>query len=330
MPVRMVEALRAGVVESSHYGNAVVVDGDGRIICSEGDPERISFFRSTSKPLQAIYFIESGIAEKFNLDLKEIAVITSSHTGEKEHINTLKSILKKIGEDETVLKCGVHDPISKEACNEITLSGSKVSILHNNCSGKHLGFIATAKAKGYPIKDYYKSEHNVQVEAEKIILEFGDIRQDDFKRGFDGCGVPVIAAPLKNLAKAYANLCNDDFKEGKYKKSQSYLISAMSMYPEMVGGKGRVDTEIMKHFGSRIIGKIGDEAIFCAGIIGKAMGIAIKIEDGNMRALGPALMNLLLKLNIIDADETKDMMPIFKPVLTNHKGEIIGELRSVF
>jgi L-asparaginase II len=329
MPVRMVEVLRSGVVESIHYGDAVAIRADGQIICSIGDHDRLTFFRSTSKPLQAIYFLESGIATKYGLDLKEVAIISSSHIGESDHIETLKGILGKIGEDKAVLKCGIHEPLSKEASSKIAASGGKLTVLHNNCSGKHIGFIATAKAKNYGIEGYFNENHSVQIGAQNIVTEFANIDPSMIQKGFDGCGVPVIAAPLKNLALAYANLCNNGFKEGKYITSQNYLISAMTMYPEMIGGRGRTDTELMKQFGGRIICKLGDEGVFCVGIIGKAIGIAIKIDDGSMRALGPAVLNLLIKFGIINDTEINGLEKIWKPLLINHKGDVVGEIHPI-
>lgn len=329
MPVRMVEVLRSGVVESIHYGDAVAIRADGQVICSIGDHERITFFRSTSKPLQAIYFLETGIVEKFGLDLKEVAIISSSHIGENEHIQTLKGILGKIGEDESVLKCGIHEPISKEAAGRIAASGGKLTVLHNNCSGKHIGLIATSKTKGYEIEGYYKENHSVQIGAQSIIAEFANLEPSTMQKGFDGCGVPVIAAPLKNLAQAYANLCNNEFMGGKYIKSQNYLLSAMTMYPEMIGGKGRTDSELMKQFGGRIICKLGDEGVFCVGVIGKGIGIALKIEDGSMRALGPAVINLLINLGIIGNNEVNELEKIWRPPVINHKGDIVGEIHPL-
>lgn len=329
MPVKMVEVLRSGVIESIHYGDAVVVRADGQVICSIGDHNRLTFFRSTSKPLQTLYFLESGIADKYGLDLKEVAVITSSHVGEDTHINTLRGILGKIGESESALKCGIHEPISKEASSKIAAAGEKLTVLHNNCSGKHIGFIAAAKAKKYGIEDYYKESHMVQIEALNTITEFANMEPSMVHKGFDGCGVPVLAVPLKNLALAYANLCNEGFKDGKYIKSQNYLISAMTMYPEMVGGKGRTDTELMRKFGSRIICKLGDEGVFCVGIIGKAIGIALKIEDGSMRALGPAVLNLLINLGIISSEEIDEIEGLWKTPLINHIGDVVGEIHPI-
>ena len=144
------------------------------------------------------------------------------------------------------------------------------------------------------------------------------------------CSVPVFAMPLKNMAQAYANLCNPGFMDGKYSKSQNYVISAMTMYPEMVAGNGRIDTELMKRCGSRVIGKIGAEGVYCVGMLGQGKGAALKIEDGSARAVGPAAMELLVQLKLIDKAEAESMKEFWNPPVLNNKGEVAGEIRPVF
>jgi L-asparaginase II len=330
MPVKLVEVIRSGIVESSHQGDAVVVDSDGKIIFEMGNSERLTFFRSSSKPLQAISFLEAGIAEKFNIDLKEIALIMSSHSGEAEHIDMVKGLMSKLGIKEEMFECGVHEPINKEAYRKLLLEGQTPTKLHCNCSGKHLGFMAAAKALGYPVEEYHKSEHIVQQNSEKILLEFCNIEPSNVIRSIDGCGVPVIAVPLRNMALAYANLCDEGFGDGKYAKSQNYVISSMTMYPEMVAGSGRLDTEIMKLFGDRVICKIGAEGVYCAGIIGKAVGIALEIEDGNSRAIGPAIIEILHQMKVLRKDEVIRLKEQWNPQVLNTRGENVGEIKAVF
>ncbi len=330
MPVKLVEVLRSGFAESSHRGDAAVVDSEGRIIYELGNSDRLTFFRSASKPLQAVSYLEAGIAEKYNINLKEMALLISSHSGEKEHIDLLKSLLKRLEIDEDMLECGVHEPINKEAYKELLATGQKPSRLHCNCSGKHLGFMAAAKALGYPIEGYHKAEHIVQKNSEEILLKFCNIEASSVVRSIDGCGVPVIAVPLKNMALAYARLCDENFSGGKYKKPQNYIISSMTMYPDMVAGNGRLDTEIMKLLGDRVICKIGAEGVYCVGIIGKAIGIALKVEDGNSRAVGPAVLEMLLQMKVISRDEIEQLKEYWNPPVLNNGGEKVGEIKAVF
>lgn len=329
MPEILVQMTRSGLVESIHQGNIVVTAANGEVIYKLGDSERMTYFHSSAKPIQGLAMLETGIAEKFGLDLREIALMISSHSGEKEHIEVLKKLMDKIGVDDEALECGIAEPVSREVVKELFTAGQCFTKLHVNCSGKHLAFIAACKAMGYPVKDYHRPDHPVQKIVSRVITEFSGSKPN-LITGVDGWSVPVFALPLKNMANSYANLCNPSFIDGKYSKSQNYITSAMTMYPEMVAGKGRLDTELMKRCGSRVIGKIGAEGVYCAGILGKGMGVAIKIEDGSLRAVGPAIMELLVQLDVITGDEAEAMKEHWHPDVLNNKGEIVGEIKSVF
>ncbi|MCX7923386.1 MAG: asparaginase [Clostridia bacterium] len=330
MSVKLVEVTRGKVVESVHRGDVVVINTDGQILFYAGDPEKFTYMRSAAKPLQAITALEVGSVERYNLDLREIALMVASHSGEKEHISNLRNAMEKIGIEEKVLECGIHEPTNREAAKELIAAGKNPTKLHCNCSGKHIGLIAASEAKGFPIEGYQTEEHSVQKEVEKVIAEFCRADTNDIMKGIDGCGVPVYALPIKNMAVAYANLCNSEFLHGKYRKAQNYILSAMTMYPEMVAGTGKLDTILMKNFGDRVIGKTGAEGVYCAGIIGKAIGIAIKIEDGNSRAVGPVIFATLLQMGIIDQSEVEKVKDFWNPPILNHRGEKVGEIKAVF
>ncbi|MCX7708552.1 MAG: asparaginase [Clostridia bacterium] len=329
----LVEVTRSGIVESIHRGNIAVVDTTGKLLGSVGDPERITFFRSSAKPIIATAVLESGIVEKFKLDLKEVAIMASSHSGGKEHVAVLESIMDKTGISRSLLACGIKEPTGQEAAKELIAEGIEPNELHCNCSGKHLGVIAATKEKGLPDKDYHKYEHEIQKQIEKVVSDFTTMKSENIVKGIDGCGIPVYGIPLKNMALAYANLCNENFLDGKYKKSQNYVVSAMTLYPEMVAGKGRFDTELMKRFGDRLIAKFGAEGVHCLGLIGKGIGMAVKIEDGNSRGVNPAVLEALLQLNVLDrkeVDEAVEIKELWRPKVKNNRDEIVGEMRAVF
>lgn len=326
----LIEVLRGNVVESLHRGDIVVVSCDGNILHRCGDIDHQTFMRSTSKPIQVIAALEYGIAEKFGLDLAEIAILMSSHSGEEIHINVLNGIIKKVGIDVNDLQCGTHDPLGIDAAKELISKGQMPNSLHCSCSGKHLGQLAATKVKGSPLEDYYKPGRGIQPEIKDIILKFSGTQEAQIKLGIDGCGVPVYCMPLLNMALAYANLCNENFMSGRYIKSQNYVISAMTVHPEMIGGKGRFDTELMRYFGDRLIGKFGDEGVYCVGLIGKGIGIALKIEDGHTRAVGPAILETLSQLGVIKADEMTPLKDFRNPLIKNHRGEFVGAIKASF
>ncbi|MCX7841592.1 MAG: asparaginase [Clostridia bacterium] len=330
MSVRLVEVTRSGIVESIHNGDIVVVNSKGDIQYLVGDPHRLTFFRSTAKPIIAVAVLQGGVAEKFNLDLKEVAIIASSHSGGKEHIEVLKSIMRKTGTDISMLKCGIREPTGKEEARELANEGLKPDELHCNCSGKHLGVIALAKEKGLAQEDYHKIEHTVQRIIEQVVADFCGVSTESMTIGVDGCGVPVYGIPLINMALAYANLCDESFMKGKYRKSQKYVIDSMTTYPEMVAGKGRLDTALMKQYGDRIIGKFGAEGVYCAGLIGKGIGVALKIEDGNSRAVPPVVVETLVRIKALTYDEAERLKEFWRPDVTNNRGEKVGEMKAVW
>ncbi|HHV99890.1 MAG TPA: asparaginase [Clostridiaceae bacterium] len=330
MPVKLVEVIRGNTVESIHKGDVAIVNSKGEIIHELGNAGRVAFFRSAGKPLQAIAALETGIVEEYGLGLNEIAIMVSSHSGEQEHIRTIKGMMEKTGINEDMLKCGVHEPVNREAARQLALAGESPTRLHCNCSGKHIGLIAASKLKNADVQGYHLESHPIQKDIKNIISEFCNVDLEEMETGIDGCSLPIYAVPLKNMALSYANLCDAEFNKGKYSKSQNYVISAMTMYPEMVAGKGRLDTEIMRNFGDRVISKMGAEGIYCAGIIGKNIGIAIKIDDGNSRAVGPAIIDILIQMKIIDKSEAEALINFWKPPVVNHNKVTVGKIRPVF
>ncbi len=330
MPVKLVEVIRGKTVESIHRGDIAVVSLKDDILYELGDSERLTFFRSSSKPFQAIASLESGITEKFDIEQKEIALMASSHSGEEEHINVIKGFMEKVGIAEEALICGSHEPINREAALELITSGTKPTMLHCNCSAKHVGILAACKIKGYELKDYNRYDHPIQKDIDKVISDFTGIAESEIVKGIDGCNIPVHAVSLRNMAYSYANLTNYKFMDGKYEKSQKSLIASMIAFPEMVAGKGRLDTELMKLLKGKVIAKIGAEGVYCASIPSKNIGISIKIEDGNSRALGPVILETLLQLNIISSEEIEVLRNFWRPEVLNHYGEKSGEIKAKF
>jgi L-asparaginase II len=330
MSVKLVEVTRGDIVESIHRGDIAVVNSNGNLIYKLGDINHLCYMRSASKPIQVIAALEAGIVEKYGLSLAEIALAMSSHSGERIHIATLKSIMQKTGISEDALLCGTHEPLGIEAARKLISDGIIPNSLHCNCSGKHLGQLAAVKAKGLPLNDYNKLGGGIQPEILDIISAFSGVEASAIKLGIDGCGIPVYGIPLMNIALSYANLCSNSFKNGKYDRSREYVLKAMTTHPEMIGGKGRFDTELISHFGDRLIGKFGDEGVYCIGLIGKGTGIALKIEDGHTRAVGPVILETLRQMGVVGSEELDPLKNLWKPSIKNHRGENVGEIRPVF
>jgi L-asparaginase II len=330
MSVKLVEVTRGDMVESIHRGDIVVVDNEGNLLYKLGDANHLCYMRSASKPIQVIAALEAGIVEKYGLSLAEIALSMSSHSGEKIHIDTLNSMMQKTAISIEAVRCGIHEPLGNEAARKLVADGLMPNSLHCTCSGKHLAQLAAVKAKGLSIDDYDKLGGGIQPEILNIISAFSGVKVSRIRLGIDGCGIPVYGIPLKKMAFAYANLCSNTFMNGKYSRSQEYVLKAMATHPEMIGGKGRFDTEMLRHFGDRLIGKFGDEGVYCVGLVGKGTGVALKIEDGHTRAVGPVILETLRQIGVISDEELKPMKDSWKPSIKNHRGEIVGEIKPVF
>ena len=202
----LVELTRGGLVEIRHRGVIAIVDSDGTVRRSIGDTEQYVFLRSSAKPLQVIPLIETGTADHFGFTERELAVMMASHNGEAFHVETVRSILDKIGLDEGALQCGVHAPGHKPTARELWRRGEKPTAVHNNCSGKHSGMLALAVRQGHPLDDYTSLDHPVQVQIRAAVADFVGLRPEQIEVAIDGCGVPVFGCPMWRAAHGYARL----------------------------------------------------------------------------------------------------------------------------
>jgi len=327
MSEALVKVYRNELVESIHRGSVAVVNKNGDLLYYVGDPYYVTYMRSSAKPLQAIPAVESGALEKYGINERELATIVASHSGEDIHIETVSSILNKIGLDETYLKCGIHMPYSKEAMKKLILKREEPTPIYNNCSGKHSGMLLLAKMKSYPLEKYYEREHPVQKEILKTMKYI--TKCEKIKIGIDGCGVPVFGMPLYNMALGFARLTNPEDLERTKKEAAEKIVHAMQSYPENVAGTKRFDTDLMKTT-KKVIGKNGAEGVYCLGVLNKGIGIALKIDDGAKRAKTPVIIEILKKLNILNRKELETLKNYHIPLSKNHQGKIVGKIVPEF
>ncbi|PJA27025.1 MAG: asparaginase [candidate division Zixibacteria bacterium CG_4_9_14_3_um_filter_46_8] len=330
IPEKMVYAYRGDNVESIHRGSAVICDCEGRITFEVGNPEFSTYMRSVAKPFQVIPLIETGAARKFGFTNREIAIMSGSHSGEDVHVKTLGDILNKAGLSESDLKCGVHIP-HYYAVKSITPRPSDVfSPLHNNCSGKHASMLALCKFKSWLIDEYLGFDHPCQKMILKAVADACHYPTEKIGRGVDGCGAPVFALPLKNIAQGMAQLLSPNTVPREIAKVYSGITLAMREYPEMVSGEGRFDYEIAKVTNGRIISKAGAEGVQLFGLPDARIGGAIKIEDGSRRAAYPATVEFLYQTGNLSEKEVSDLGRFATPEILDHNNEIVGRIRSRF
>ncbi|MGI5839207.1 MAG: asparaginase [bacterium] len=325
----LVQVTRGDIVECVHRGSLAIVDSTGKMLFSAGSPGMYSYLRSSAKPIQAIPVVESGAADHFSLTEREIAVFCASHSGEEKHTETVLGILAKIGVEEEALQCGTHLPLYGPCATQMVREGRKSTARHSNCSGKHSGMLTYAVYKGYPLEGYYKPEHPVQKAALAEIAYFAGMDPQDIVCGVDGCGVVVFAMPVYNMAYSFARLADPDQLPVTKAAAVKRITAAMRAYPEMIAGTDRFCTDLMTAAKGKVFAKSGAEGVYCVGIPERKLGIALKIDDGNSRGIGAVIVEVLLQMGVLGAEEAAGLQKHHKPVLHNFRGDTIGEIRSL-
>jgi L-asparaginase II len=334
----MVEVTRGPIVESVHFGAVAVVDSDGKLLASIGDPQTLTFLRSTAKPFQALPFIERDGAEKFGLTDREVAILCASHSGTDEHVGVVQGIQKKIGATEMDLLCGAHMPYHKGTERAMVIRGEDPTPNRHNCSGKHTGMLAHAILRNLPKDDYVNLNHPVQVSILSAFAEMCSLPEDKVVLGIDGCSAPNFAVPLYNAALAYARLCDPTALEDHRAAACQRITRAMSSNPNMVAGPGRFDTALMMLCSGELVSKAGAEGYQGIGLLPgqnglkKGIGIAFKVADGDLggRARPLIAMELLRQLDILTTNQLSRLADYGERPLFNFRNLEVGSLRSCF
>jgi L-asparaginase II len=322
--VLLAEILRGAEVESRHYGVFVVADTSGRVVLSGGNAERAIFPRSAVKALQALPLLLSGAADRFGLTDAELALACASHEGSPLHSDTAAAMLARAGQDETCLECGAHWPVSPSAARALASAGQSPSALHNNCSGKHAGFVCTAIHAGRDPRGYVGAEHPVMRDVTATLRA---VTGEDLARqtpAIDGCSIPTYAIPLRRLATGFARFgTGTDLPDG-FAEATLRLRRAAAGNPLMLAGKDRFDTVVAEALGARAFVKLGAEGVYCGALPALGLGFALKCDDGSARAAEAATAVLLRQF--LGPNEVLDRLA--NPILTNWNGLAVGEIRG--
>ena len=321
----LVEVIRGGMVESRHRGAVAVVDADGAAILALGDAARPVFPRSAIKALQALPLVESGAADRYGLSDEELALACASHSGEPAHVEGVARMLAKAGLDPTALRCGAHWPLSQQAAFALAQKTGAPSALHNNCSGKHAGFLCLACAMGVDHADYWRPEHQVQREVRAVLTDLSGAALD--RPAIDGCSVPTWAIPLQNLARAFAKFGTGAGLLPARARAAERLREACAQNPWYVAGTGRFCTEVTKILGARAFVKTGAEGMFCGALPGQGLGIAIKCDDGAGRASEAIMAAVIARFLPLAEGERAALRRFLAPTLRNWNGFEVGTLR---
>jgi len=321
----LVEVMRGGLVESRHRGALAVVDADGRAVMTLGDIESPVFPRSAVKALQALPLVESGAAEGFSGE--ELAVACASHSGEPGHIAAVRRMLARVGLDGAALRCGAHAPVNRTAAAALVRSGTEPSALHNNCSGKHAGFLCLSCRLKADIGGYCDPDHPVQREVKATIEAVSGVQLSNERRAIDGCSVPTWALPLGNLALAFARFGTGQGLAPERAKAAAALRKACTAHPWHVAGTDRFCTEAMRLFGARAFVKTGAEGVYCAAFPDAGLGVALKCDDGATRAAEVATAAVIARFVAMSAAEAAAFERFLRPTLRNWNGVEVGAMR---
>ena len=331
----LVNVMRGGAVESTHCGAVAVLDAEGALVASLGDIDRPIFPRSAVKVLQALPLVASGAADRLGLSDTELALACASHNGEGVHAQTAAAMLAKAGLDAGALECGAHWPYDEAAARALATQQRAPTALHNNCAGKHAGFLCLACALHgradlrHYVRGYVRPEHPVMREVTAALQAATGHDLANTPQGIDGCSIPTFAIPLRRLALAFARVGTGIGVSDAHARAARRLRSAVATAPFMVAGSGRFDTRVIERFGERVFCKVGAEGVYCAALPDRGLGVAIKIADGNnARAAEVVMAAAIESLVALDDGEAAFMRGYSHAVLKNWNGIAVGSLRA--
>ena len=325
----VIEVTRGGQVESRHRVNLSVMDGAGRHVLAQGDVESPVFPRSAVKVLQALPLIESGAADRFGLDQRALSLCCASNSGEAGHVDLAGELLSRAGLGESDLECGCHWPFDQPVALALARSGLQPTQLHNNCSGKHAGFLCTAVHLGEEPKAYVGAEHPVQRRVRAAIADMTGQAEGDLPMGIDGCSIPTYAAPLKGFAYGFARLASGEGVAPERARAGQRLMEACMAEPWHMSGTKRACLRLMEAAPGRVFAKTGAEGVFCGAIPELGLGFSLKAEDGGTRAAEAATAATLARLWAGHDPELADRYAkLSRTSLRNWQGTEVGEVRA--
>jgi len=324
----LIEVTRGEMVESRHRVAVAVVDASGKLVESWGDIERPIYGRSAVKPLQALPLLETGAADNFALGEPEIALACSSHNGEPQHTDRVRHWLARIGCEVSDLECGAHLPLHEPTMLQLIANGGDVTAIYNNCSGKHSGFLTTARHEGEPTRGYIRFEHPVQQRVTKAMSEMTGVDLARAPRGIDGCGIPVLGMPLRAMAHGLAKMADPRRLSADRAAACKRIVAAIMAWPALLGGTGRFGSTVMAMLKGRFVLKGGAEGVYAGILPSLGLGVAIKADDGGGRAAEAAMAQTLRRLKLISAAEAKPLADLLMPPVLNRAHLEVGRIRS--
>jgi L-asparaginase II len=330
-----VEITRGGRVESIHAAAVAVTGPSGDLLYGLGDPDGIIFLRSSAKPFQAAAVVASGAADRYAITASELALIAGSHAGQDVHAAAASSILSRAGLEAGSLRCGTHPPFDRRTAERLVKEGEPLSVLRNNCSGKHAGMLAAARAGRHPVEGYLDRGHAVQRANRAAISAFSGRPAEAIDVAVDGCGAPTFGLSLREAARAFARLAalsSGEPPADPLPAGARRIVEAMRAHPEMVAGEGMLDTALMRAVPG-LISKVGADGVHAMGWLGRdgPMGAAIKVMDGDVgRGRTAVVMEVLRATGVLESGQDLPQTVTGPLTVKSLSGEPVGEVRAIF
>ncbi len=324
-----IEVRRGPLVESVHCVAALAIDARGRELLSVGTVDVPIYLRSAAKPFIAATALMAGVAGRFGLEQREIAVMAASHSGEPFHVDAVRSILRKIGLDESALQCGADYPYDDAEREGLQAQGVPRARVFHNCSGKHAGILALSRAIGADPGTYMERENPAQQRILAFCAEMSGDRFGDGNLAVDGCGIPVYATTLRHAAQSYLRLATLDGVSAEAADALRTVRDAMIAYPEYMSGTGDFDAELIRAYDGALVCKGGAEGVHATALIDGEAALVVKIIDGNERARPPAAIEALRSMEMMDDAQYDSLIRFARPPVKNRAGRVVGEIRPV-
>lgn len=324
----VIECTRGPATESHHVVDVALVGPAGRVVQAWGDPQTIVYPRSAIKSVQVLPLIETGAAEQCAVTDEELAIACSSHNGQERHVSVVRDWLTRTGFSESDLECGGHLPYHVPSAHACVRLGDEGSPLHNMCSGKHTGFLVTARALGEPTAGYIDRDHPVQHRVSQAIAAMSGCDLDAAPWAIDGCSIPTIGLPLTGLARAAACIADPSKLSAQRQAAIARIKRAIAAHPFMIAGDGRACTRIITAVGDRAVVKFGAEGVFFAALSPLGLGLALKVRDGATRAADAAIVTLLDRLSVLTDDDRRALETMLSTPLHNWRGREVGTVRA--
>ena len=323
-----IDVLRGDILESRHHVSVAVMDAAGALVAHAGDPNLVTFWRSAAKFFQAIPLVTDGAAAAFGITDEELGLACASHNGEPRHVAIAASILQKVDCRSDHLACGPHPSLAEPVARAMAERGELPTRLHSNCSGKHAGMLALARYEGWPASGYAEIGHPVQQRCLEEVARWTGAPERSIGLAVDGCGVVCFALPIRAMALAYARLgarrIGGPGSEAR-EAAADRLVRAVTADPFLIAGQARLCTELIAASGGRVVAKVGAEGVYSAALPEMGLGVSVKVEDGDFRSSGPALLAVLDQLAPGVAPVSDEWRT---PSVRNTRGMVVGRMEA--